>query len=247
MEKYISNMPVWAIVLFIISFILMLGMIANPFRKAALASGMTVKQSGMVRTGILVFYLLWLAYASVLSLTGVFDVNALPPRVMMLTAVPLLLILFGIVGNTALFKKLLQSSSLESLVFIHVFRFEGVFFLLLAWYKILEPGFAISAGVGDILTAILAIPVARAVARGLPWSKKAVIAWNILGIMDIVTLMTFAIVGAVKSQAPGGGEMTTFPFSWFPAFAPATILFLHAMVFRKLWAEYAGRRLHFNT
>ena len=230
-------MPVWAIVLFILSFILMLGMIANPFRKAALASGMTAKQSGMVRTGILLFYLLWLAYASVLALTGVFDVNALPPRVMALTFVPLLVILFGIVGNTGLFKKLLRSMSLESMVFMHVFRVEGIFFLLLAWYKILEPGFAISAGVGDILTAIVAIPVARAVAKNKSWSGKAVIAWNILGIMDIVTLMTIATVGAIKSQAPGGGEMTTFPFSWFPAFAPATILFLHAMVFRKLWGE----------
>ena len=230
-------MPVWAIVLFIISFILSLGMVVNPFRKAALQSGMTVKRANRIGVGILLFYLLWLAYTSVLALTGIFDVNALPPRIMVLTTVPLTVILFGIVGNTALFKKLMGSMSLESMVYIHVFRVEGVFFLLLAWYKILEPGFAISAGLGDLSTAIFAIPVAWAVAKNKSWSRKLVIAWNIWGIMDIVTLMTIATIGAIKSQAPGGGEMTTFPFSWFPAFAPATILFLHTMVFRKLWGE----------
>ena len=35
-----------------------------------------------------------------------------------------------------------------------------------------------------------------------------------------------------------GGEMTMFPFVWFPAFAPATILFLHFAIFRKLrWSR----------
>jgi hypothetical protein len=48
--------------------------------------------------------------------------------------------------------------------------------------------------------------------------------------------MTIATYGAIKASAAGqtGGEMTLFPFVWFPAFAPATILFLHFAIFRKL-------------
>jgi hypothetical protein len=48
--------------------------------------------------------------------------------------------------------------------------------------------------------------------------------------------MTIAMLGATKAAATGqsGGEMTIFPFVWFPAFAPATILFLHYAIFRKL-------------
>jgi hypothetical protein len=79
----------------------------------------------------------------------------------------------------------------------------------------------------------LAVPVARAVAQKKAWSIKAVYAWNIVGIMDIVTLMTIAVVNAIRSSG-GEKEMALFPFTWFPAFAPATILFLHVAVFRKL-------------
>jgi len=104
---------------------------------------------------------------------------------------------------------------------------------MLYWYKLLDLRFAISAGLGDIITAILAVPVARAVAQKKAWSIKAAYAWNIVGIMDIVTLMTIAVVNAIKSSG-GETEMALFPFAWFPAFAPATILFLHVAVFRKL-------------
>jgi hypothetical protein len=48
--------------------------------------------------------------------------------------------------------------------------------------------------------------------------------------------LTIALFGAIKAAGTGqaGGEMTIFPFVWFPAFAPATILFLHYAIFRKL-------------
>jgi hypothetical protein len=55
--------------------------------------------------------------------------------------------------------------------------------------------------------------------------------------LDIVNVMVIAAMNAMKSlknAGPGEFEMTIFPFVWFPAFAPATILFLHIAVFRKL-------------
>lgn len=39
-------------------------------------------------------------------------------------------------------------------------------------------------------------------------------------------------------------EMTIFPFVWFPAFAPATILFLHTVVFRKLYQLKNSQSTH---
>ena len=233
METYISGMPVWAIILFNVSFILSLGLIARPARQAALHSGLTVEKSRMIGAGIILFYVLWLAYASVLALKGVFSVNALPPRIFLFTTLPLVILLFGFVGNTRLFKKLLRSATLESLIYLHVFRLVGVFFFFLYWYKLLDPALAISAGLGDIITAILAVPVARAVAQKKTWSIKSVYAWNILGMLDIVTLMTIAVFNAIRSSG-SETEMALFPFAWFPAFAPATILFLHVAVFRKL-------------
>ena len=96
---------------------------------------------------------------------------------------------------------------------------------------------AIPAGVGDIITAIFAIPVAKAVSQKRSWSTKAVYAWNIFGIIDILVVVISAILVAKKDLLTGKHgdlELTIFPFVWFPAFAPATILFLHWGVFKKL-------------
>ncbi len=62
-------------------------------------------------------------------------------------------------------------------------------------------------------------------------------AWNIFGALDIITLLVIAVINAknaIVTGEPGIQEMTIFPFVWFPAFAPATILFLHTAIFRKL-------------
>jgi len=226
-------MPVWIVVIFIISFIYGLSFIANPARQAALTAGMTLKKARNIQWGIFGFYVLFLTYVSFFALKGTFNVDTLAPKVIIWAGLPLTIILFAVIGNTSLFKTLLRSISLGSLIAIHVFRYLGVFFLFLYGYHLLPARFAFFAGLGDVITAIFAIPVARMAAKRRRGWKLAVYAWNIFGIMDIVDLLTVAML-----SGRGGGlrEMTVFPFSWFPAFAPATILFLHATVFRKLKA-----------
>jgi len=245
MKTYVSNMPLWAIVLFIASFLYSLTFIAKPAKRAALNAGMTPRKASNIQIGIFAFYLVYLAYVSVLALKGVFHVNALPPKVMVWAGLPLFIILFGFIGNTALFKKLLRSITLDSLVAIHVFRVVGVFFLMLYFYHLLPASFAVSAETGDLLTAILALPVARMVSKAKPFWKPALIAWNIFGMFDIINVLIIASIYAAKTMAAGpqGGleEMTLFPFAWFPAFAPATILFLHVTVFRKMAFAGSGR------
>ncbi|MDP4247947.1 MAG: hypothetical protein Q8932_19075 [Bacteroidota bacterium] len=237
MTSYLSGMPIWASALFIAGFIYSISFIANPAKQAALNAGMTPASARNVQFGIFGFYLLYLAYASILALTGVFATNSIPPKVMVLTSIPLTILLFAIVGNTKLFKRLLRSITLESLISLHVFRVLGVFFILLYFYHLLPRDFALSAGIGDILTALFALPVARMVAKRKPGSLFVAYAWNVFGALDIITLLVIAIINArnaIITGEPGSPEMINFPFMWFPAFAPATILFLHASIFRKL-------------
>jgi hypothetical protein len=247
MANYISSMPLWAIVLFIASFLYSITFIANPAKQAALNAGITPHKSRNIQIGIFVFYILYLAYVSVLSLKGVFNVNSIPPKVMVWAGLPLMIILFGFIGNTTLFKKLLRSITLESLVAIHVFRLVGVFFIILYFYHRLPANFAFSANLGDIITALLALPVANMVSKRKPWWKTAVYAWNIFGMLDIVNILVLAVIIAkndIVTAAQGNlTEMTIFPFVWFPAFAPATILFLHTVVFRKLYQIKASETL----
>lgn len=231
MANHISGMPLWSIVLFIAGFLYSIVFITKPIKQAALNAGMSLRKSGNIQIGIFVFYLLYLIYVSFFSLQGVFDVNALPPRVMVWAGIPLLVILFGFIGNTGLFKTLLRSITLESLIAVHIFRVLGVFFILLYCYHLLPMKFAFFAGWGDVITAIAALPVARMAAKKKPGWKIAVYIWNIFGIMDIIDLLAVAVTTGANGNLR---EMAVFPFVWFPAFAPATILFLHTIVFRKL-------------
>lgn len=240
MASYLSSMPVWAIALFIPGFLYSIVLIANPAKQAALNAGMTPASARNIQLGIFGFYILYLAYASILALNGVFTVNSIPPRVMVFTAIPLTIILFVIVGNTKLFKKLLRQVTLESLIAVHVFRVLGAFFLLLYFYHLLPRDVAFSSGMGDLITAIFALPVAKMVSKRTPGSLRIAYAWNIFGALDIITLLVIVTITVIKTNnavvtgQPGIQEMTIFPFVWFPAFAPATILFLHAVIFRKI-------------
>ncbi len=238
MANYISGMPLWAIILFVISFLYSITFIAKPARQAALNAGMPLNKAKNIQFGILGFYIIYLAYVSFLSLKGLFDGNSLLPKPMYWAGIPLMIILFGFIGNTKLFKKLLLVITLEALVMIHVFRLVGVFFIIIYFYHLLPAGFAFSAEMGDMITAILAIPVARMVSKGHPWVTTAVYAWNIFGILDILNILVLVALAAKNAAITGGSggldEMVKFPFVWFPAFAPATILFLHTIVFRKL-------------
>lgn len=231
MTIHVSHMPIWASILLIGSFFYAIVFIATPVKRAALDAGMTPKQATNVQLGIIGFYLLYLAYVSVLALKGQFDVNSLPPKVMVWAGLPLLLILFGFIGNTHLYKTLLRSITLEALIKVHIFRLLGVFFILLYSYRLLPASFAFAAGLGDIITALFAWPVARMVANKHPWRRVAVYVWSIFGIMDVIDLLVIAIIIGANGNLR---EMTVFPFVWFPAFAPATLLFMHAAIFRKL-------------
>jgi len=244
MATYISNAPVGAIILFVAAFLYSIALIAKHVKQAALDAGMTPARAGNIQLGVFVFYVIYLVYASVLSLKGVFSISSLPPRVFTLTTIPLTVILFAFIGNTGSFKKLLRSVRLESLIALHVFRVLGAFEIILYYYHLLHPGFAFSAGLGDIITALLALPVAGWIAEGKPWSIKAARIWNILGTLDIVTVLVLAVITARRSiiaGEQGDVELTMFPFVWFPAFGPATILFLHTAVFRKLRQMKPGK------
>ena len=237
MASYISTIPVWIIVLFIAGFLYSLFLIANPVKEAALNAGITLGKARNIQFGIVGFYIIYLAYVSIFALKGAFYLYSLPPKIIVYAAIPLTVILFVIVWNTGLFKKLLRAITLESLVTLHVFRLLGVFFILIYCYHLLPANLAFSAGMGDILTALLAFPVAKMVSEGKSWSIKAVYAWNIFGILDILVLLVIVAIttrNSIITGERGDLEMTIFPFVWFPAFAPATILFLHAAVFKKL-------------
>jgi len=79
--------------------------------------------------------------------------------------------------------------------------------------------------------------VIAALRKGWAYAKQFALLWNIIGSVDIISVIVTATIitqQAIESNLAGAQQFGTFPFSWIPAFAPATIIFLHLLVFRKL-------------
>ena len=109
MAHYISGMPLWAIVSFIIGFFLWQFFISQSFGKAAISAGMSTRSSKSIKWGIFIFFAAYFVYVQTLCLFGVLDKNTFPPMVFLYATVPLTIFLFGFVGNTTLYKTLLRA------------------------------------------------------------------------------------------------------------------------------------------
>jgi len=236
MSVSITNVPVWVSVLFLISFCTVpVFLIANTVKKAL--SRTKFRGGSIIRKQVIGFYWVYLLLVALVSLSGFFSVNVIPPRIIIATAIPLFLFYVLVVQKKEWFQLVLNNIKLEELIFIHVFRFVGVFFLINYHFGALPKSFAFIGGVGDILTAILVFPVIYFLKQKKVFAKSLAWIWNIIGLMDIISVLTTAIVitkSAIEKNEVGVAEFGSFPFSWIPAFAPATIIFLHILTFKKL-------------
>jgi hypothetical protein len=240
MTIFTNSVPQWISALFLISFIIPIFMIANLVKQGALNSNLGNEKNKSLPRNVIVFFTTYYLYVTIMSFTGVFQVNTLPPRILVFTGIPLTLFYFIFVFRTKLFWKILENVKLSSLVKIHVFRLVGVFFIVSWYYNILPKSFALIGGIGDIFAAITAIFVANLIEKKSKNYKKITLIWNIIGFWDIVSVITSAIYitkQAIDSNSQGILEMTKFPFCLIPAFAPATIIFLHICIFKKLKME----------
>lgn len=232
-----ASVPTWVSISFIFSFSIVFFMIANTAKTAALKAGFDAKKASNIWKTVLGFCFIYIIYVSLMSFTGIFQVNALPPRILLFTAIPLLVFYFGVVFRSKIYWTLLENAALESLIRIHIFRFVGVFFILAYLYGALPKTFALVGGIGDIFAAVTAIFVANAVENRRAYAPKLALIWNIIGFWDIVNVVVSAIITtkyALEDGTKGVLEMANFPFCWIAAFAPATIVFLHIGIFKKL-------------
>ncbi|MEL6942770.1 MAG: hypothetical protein AAFO82_08885 [Bacteroidota bacterium] len=237
MEFAITNVPTWVSILFIISFITPIYLIATVSKKAYLNAGKNKKEAKRIYRNMYVFYVIYLLGVAALSFFGAFTKNTLPPLILICTTLPLLLFYFLYVKRSSWFKTILENIPLADLVRIHLFRFVGIFFFINYHYDTLPKQFAYTGGGGDILTAVLAILVIYALNSRRKYAVSLTWIWNFIGLLDILSVLGTAVFITRTAIATGGegvAQFGTFPFSWIPAFAPATIVFLHVVIFEQL-------------
>ena len=130
------------------------------------------------------------------------------------------------------FRAWLASLDLRRLIAVHVFRFVGIYFLVLYGRGQLPYDFAVKGGWGDIVTAtgaaaLLLMPSAMG-------RRGTVLAWNVFGFVDIVFVLTTATrLGLADPSSMRA--LLRLPLSLLPTFYVPLIVATHVWIFWRLF------------
>jgi hypothetical protein len=188
----------------------------------------------------------WLALIWISAAAGVFEVGR-----SRMPLVPLAVILPPVIGLTFLMRSDRIATALDAaspgwLVGIQIYRVLGANFLVLWAYGAIPGVFALPAGIGDFLVGLLALPAAFYLASGAARGRALAVAWNFLGIADLVNAVT---LGALSSPGPlqqlaldrPNVLTASYPTVMTPAFAVPFSLILHGLSLWQLWRRRTSR------
>ena len=185
----------------------------------------------------------WLLLMTGLSVGGLFLPGAMGRVSAILPAILLPVLVFSVaLAYSKSAVAVLDAIPQDWLIRIQVLRVEGGIFLVLYLNGLLPGEFALPAGLGDVATGLLALPVAYLVARNSSWARPSAYAWNIFGILDLVTAVT---LGFLSSPGPfqqlaldNPNELISqYPLVMIPVFAVPVFVILHILSLRKLARE----------
>jgi uncharacterized protein (DUF302 family) len=120
----------------------------------------------------------------------------------------------------------------KSAIAIQTYRIVGAFFLVEAWQGRLPLAFALPAGSGDVLVGLLAPWVAWRLGGKKPYANMIAVAWNILGIVDLVCAISLGVLHAPTSLGVLANGITTravtqYPLCLIPCWVVPISLMLH--------------------
>jgi hypothetical protein len=200
---------------------------------------LTPGRRGATWLAVMVALTLWAALAWTAAINGVFRTGASP-----LPLLPLAILLPVIVGAPLLLLskrvgQLLDAMPTTWLVALQLYHVFGSQWLVY-WLRGLLPGlWALPAGTGDVLTGLLAVPAAIALATGTAEGRKAAILWNIFGLADFAVAITLGLIispGPLQLIVPNGPNigLDGYPNVLTPAFVVPSSILLHVLSLRQL-------------
>jgi len=188
---------------------------------------------------VLIPYTLWLAVIWSGAINGLFL-----PRVSPVPLLPLAIFLPVIIGTPILLSskrmgQVLDAMPVSWLIALQLYRVFGSLFLV-GWARNVIPGvFALPAGIGDLITGLLAVPVAIALAADTPAARRAAVGWNVFGLFDFTVAVSIGLMiapGPLQLIVPSIPNTTAgvYPNVLIPAFAVPSSILLHALSLRQL-------------
>lgn len=200
----------------------------------ALISTMPLPQSQRITMAAMAG--LWIGLQVALASAGAYAPDV--PYVGISVAAPLVAVLFAVVYRSD-FRKALLAVPTALLVGLNFSRVFGAFFLILAASGRLGGPFPASAGWGDVLTGLIALSLALAMARGRA-APGAVIGWNAFGMLDLVVAVALGVLSApgspiqVIDAGVGSTAVQVLPWSLIPTVLVPFYLIVHGVIFAQV-------------
>jgi len=223
----------------------MLDLIGTTVLTAAIAVNLnativTMPLSSVQKLTVVAFAGLWIGLAIALATSGIYSPTASPvPIVGVMAGLPVVAAAIAAL-SFAKVREALLALPITLLVGLNAMRIFGGFFLLLALQDRLSGPFPQSAGWGDVIVGLTAIPLTLAIARNPRGHRGALLAWNLFGTLDLIVAVTLGIISAPGSplQLIGGTVGSTavwmLPWSNIPTLLVPFYLITHASIFAHL-------------
>lgn len=187
----------------------------------------------------LLFIAVWVLVISILGLTGFYrEVNAEPPRFIFLVAPGVLLTV--VMFLTSKGRRFLDSVQLGRITLLHTARIPVEVVLYHLYAAALVPQIMTFEGLNfDIITGLTAPVIFFLVFKSKTLGAGWLLAWNIMGLGFLFTIMFIAILSSPTPfqqfafEQPNTG-VTYFPFVWLPGIIVPAALFAHLVSIRQL-------------
>jgi hypothetical protein len=217
------------------------------FAAGAARSGLPPDTERKARIGIALFLGAWLGAALLLAPApaslAARDRFYLTPLIPLFAVAGLGTALVALWRSPAL-RRVLDAASLPAMIGVQLYRTIGVVFLVLLAQRQLPAHFALPAGWGDIAVGAAAPLVALALARGMTGALPLAVAWNALGLLDLVVAVGMGtgflaplLAPELGSHVPPAAAMGAFPMILVPAFAVPVSVLLHLLALMRLRHE----------
>jgi hypothetical protein len=173
----------------------------------------------------------WIALIIAITASGA--LTGSPIILLILFMLPL--VAAGLAATSEAGRSAMMAIPTPLIIALNAMRVLGVFMLLAVMDGRMSGPFPYSAGIGDIITGIFALPAASLAARNP--SDLRVLGWNIFGMLDLIAAVSLGIVSADGSPVQlihagiGSSAMTTLPWALIPVVLVPTYLIGHALVF----------------
>jgi len=165
-----------------------------------------------------------------------------PVPVNLLPFVVLMALLFGAWFFIPKVRDVLLSLPLTALVALNIGRVVGVFFVFLYAQGRLTAPFAPSAGWGDVITGLLAIPLVLSMRGRADRATTPLALWNAFGTLDLIAAISLGILSApgtplrLFTEEPGTAAMAQLPWMMIPTMLVPIYLLIHLTIATKLRA-----------